>query len=81
MKSNSNDKRHSKKVGEGIYLCPKIKIAEKYTGIISFNDKRYKVLLMAKVYIDEIREPENTNFWVLDEKYIRIYRVLFKEIS
>ena len=81
MKSNSNDKRHSKKVGEGIYLCPQLKIAEKYTGIITFNDKRYKVLLMAKVYIDEIREPENTNFWVLDEKYIRIYRVLFKEIS
>ena len=81
MESNSIDIRHSeKKVGEGVYLSPKINYAEKYAGIISFNDKKYKVLLMARVYIKEIREPEYTNFWVLDEKYIRIYRVLLKEI-
>ena len=36
---------------------------------------------MTKVYIKGIREPENTNFWVLDEKKIRIYRILFKEIN
>ena len=81
MKSNSNDERHWGKVGEGIYLSPKIKTAEHYTGTISFNNKRYKVLLMAKVYIKGIREPEFSNFWVLDSKFIRIYRVLFKEIS
>ena len=79
-KSNSIDIRHSKKVGEGIYLCPKIKNAEEFAGIISFNNKKYKVLFMAKVYIKEIREPQNTTFWVLDEKFIRIYRVLFKEM-
>ena len=81
MKSNCNDIRHWGKVGEGIYLIPKIKIAEHFTGIISFNNKKYKVLFMAKVYTKAIREPENTNFWVLDEKYIRIYRILFKEIK
>ena len=82
MKSNSNDIRNiGQKVREGIYLSPKIKTAEKYTGIIPFNNKRYKVLFMAKVFIKGIREPENTNFWVLDEKNIRIYRILFKEIS
>ena len=81
MKSNSNDERHWGKVGEGIYLSPKIKTAEHYTGTISFNNKRYKVLLMAKVYIKGIREPEFSNFWVLDSKFIRIYRILFKEIS
>ena len=79
-KSNSIDIRHSKKVGEGIYLCPKIKNAEEFAAIISFNNKKYKVLFMAKVYIKEIREPQNTTFWVLDEKYIRIYRALFKEM-
>ena len=80
IKSNLNDKRNWGKVGDGIYLTPNITIAEHYTGIIPFNNKRYKVLFMARVYIKGIREPEHSNFWVLDEKYIRIYRILFKEI-
>ena len=81
IKSNSNDKRNWGKVGKGIYLTPNIRIAEQYTGIISFKEKKYKVLLMARVYIKGIREPENSHFWVLDDKDIRIYRILFKEIS
>ena len=81
FKSELNDKRNWGKVGEGIYLTPNIKNAEKYTGIISFNNKKYKVIFMAKVYIKGIREPENSNLWVLDEKNIRIYRILFKEIE
>ena len=80
-KSKSNDKRRWKKVGEGIYMTPYIKIAEKYTQNITFNNKKYKVLLMAKVKIDKIREPKGTNFWVLDNEYIRIYRILFKSIE
>ena len=81
IKSNSNDKRNWGKVGSGIYLIPNIKIAENYTGTITFNNKKYKVILMARVYIKGIREPENSNFWVLDPRNIRIYRILFKEIS
>ena len=81
FKSESNDKRNWGKVGKGIYLTPNIKTAEKTTGIISFNNKKYKVIFMAKVYIKGIREPENSNLWVLDEKNIRIYRILFKEIK
>ena len=80
-KSKSNDKRRWKKVGEGIYMTPYIKIAEKYTQNITFNNKKYKVLLMAKVKIDKIREPKGTNFWVLDDEDIRIYRILFKSIE
>ena len=34
---------------------------------------------MAKVLIDEIREPNDINFWILDKKYIRFYRILVKE--
>lgn len=34
---------------------------------------------MAKVKINEILEPENDDFWVLDKKFIRIYRILFKK--
>ena len=36
---------------------------------------------MARVYIKEIREPENTYFWVLNNEKIRIYRILFKEVK
>ena len=80
IKKTSNDKRNWGKVGKGIFLTPNIRIAEQYTDIISFNKKKYKVLLMARVYIKGIREPENSQFWVLDDKNIRIYRILFKEI-
>ena len=62
-------------------MTPYIKIAEKYTQNITFNNKKYKVLLMAKVKIDKIREPKGTNFWVLDDEDIRIYRILFKSIE
>jgi hypothetical protein len=81
IKAKSNDKRNWGKVGKGIYLTPKIRIAEEFTTEISFNNKRYKVLLMARVYIKKIREPENSYFWVLNDEDIRIYRILFKEIS
>ena len=39
-----------------------------------------EVLLMAKVKIGQIVEPEGSDFWILNNDYIRIYRVLFKEI-
>ena len=79
--SKSNDKRNWGKVGEGILLMPNIGVAEHYAGTISFDGKQYKFLFMARVYIKGIRVPENTNYWVLDEKNIRIYRILFKEIK
>lgn len=65
----------------GIYMTPDIKIAEKYTQAITFNNKIYKVLLMAKVRINKIKNYEDLNFWVLNKDDIRIYRVLFKEIN
>ena len=81
IKSQSHDKRSSNIIGKGIYLTPFIKIAESYTGVISFNKKNYKVVLMSKVKIKKIREPEGTKFWVLDKDYIRIYRILLKEVD
>ena len=35
---------------------------------------------MVRVKISEICQPENEDVWALDKKYIRIYRILFKEI-
>ena len=40
-------------------------MAERFTGKILINNKRYKVVLMAKVLIEKIREPEDINFWIL----------------
>ena len=62
-------------------MTPYIHIAEKYTQYISFNDKKYKVLLMAKVKISEIHQQKGSSFWLLSDEYIRIYRVLFKKIN
>lgn len=80
VKCHHNDLRHSgKKIGTGIYMTQSINIAEQYSGIISFNNKKYKIVLMARVLIDKIREPEDINYWILNKEYIRVYRILLKE--
>ena len=81
LKKGLNDSRHWKIIKSGVYMTPFIKIAEKYTQSISFNNKNYKVLLMTKVKISEIQQPKNSPFWLLNSEHIRIYRVLFKEIN
>ena len=74
------DKRHpDQEIGAGVYLTPDINIAERFSGRILINKKKYKVVLMAKVLIDKIREPEDINYWILDKEYIRFYRILVKE--
>ena len=35
---------------------------------------------MVRVKIDEISQPKYEDYWVSDKQYIRIYRILFKEI-
>ena len=80
IKGQIRNKRRWKSIKNGVYMTPYIKIAEKYTQSISFNNKKYKVLLMAKVKINQIVEPEGSNFWILDNDDIRIYRILFKEV-
>ena len=76
------DKRHpNNTVGEGICLSPKINLAEKYSGIILINGKRYKVVLMAKVLIEKIRELYDIEFWILNKDDIRFYRILLKEVN
>jgi hypothetical protein len=81
-KCHSDDIRHpGKRIGTGVYLTPNINIAENYSGIISFNKERYKVALMVKVRIDKIRESKDINFWILNSKYIRVYRITLKKLN
>ena len=71
FKCSSMDKRHpNKKVGVGIYLTPDINIAERFSGRILINNKKYRVVLMAKVLIEKIREPNDINFWILDKEFV-----------
>ncbi len=74
-----NKRRPGKYVGIGIYLTPKINIIEKNTGIVYFNEKAYKIALMAKVLTDKIRQPDD-DYWILDPDEIEIIRIIFKEI-
>ena len=68
-------------IGKDIYLTPNIDNAEYFSGIISIYKKKYKVALMAKVLIREIKESKGIiNYWILNQKYVRIYRILLKEI-
>ena len=80
VKCHHNDLRHpGKKIGTGVYMTQNISIAEQYSGIICFNNKKYKIVLMARVLIDKIREPEDVKYWILNKEYIRVYRILLKE--
>ena len=79
---NFEDKRNpGNKIGDGIYLTPNINLAETFSGIILANNKRYKVVLMARVLIEKIKEPYDIEYWILNKEVIRIYRILVKEIN
>ena len=80
-KIDFDDIRHkSKKYEKGIYLNSKIENVENDSGLVTIGDKIYKLLLMVRVKIDEISQPKNKDVWVLDKKFIRVYRILLKEI-
>ena len=79
-KIDFDDIRHkSKKYEKGIYLNSKIENVENDSGLVTIDDKIYKFLLMVRVKIDEISQPKNKDVWVLDKKFIRVYRILLKE--
>ena len=76
------DSRHwIMKNKKGVYLNYKFENAEKDASLIEINGKEYKILLMARVKIDEICQPKNKDIWFLDKEFIRIYRILFKNIK
>ena len=81
-KKGQKDKRHPQKtIGEGVYLYPSFKNAEENAGIIIINHKKYKIILMARVLIEKISEPEDAEQWILEEDDIRPYRILVKRID
>ena len=66
------DKNHWRIMEKGIYVHSKIK---------NTNIKNENILLNVKVKKDEICVPKNEeDIWLLDAKFIRVYRILFKNI-
>ena len=82
-KNNSLYVETKENAAKFIILYPQINIAEKKAGIIEFYNKKYKIILMAKVLTEKIskrNKTEDLNYWILDKNYVRIYRILFKEV-
>jgi len=76
------DKRHPQEtIGEGVYLYPTFKDAEENAGIVYIKQKKYKLILMTRVLIEKIREPEDAEQWILNTDDIRIYRILAKKVE
>ena len=81
-KMGQKDKRHPQNtIGRGIYLNPIFKDAEDNSGIVIINKKQYKIILMTRVLIDKISEPEDAKQWILQKEHIRINRILFKRVG
>lgn len=79
---NYNDARHpGNKVGVGVYVTPRISVAEGYaSSTAGLNGRNYYPVFMCRVKPDKIRyAAERPDYWVLDPQYIRPYRVLIKE--
>ena len=75
---NINKKCSAEKVGIGIYVTPKINIAEKY----STSSNNYKCIFMCRINPTKFRTCHN-DYWVVDpnDTDIRPYRLLIKKCS
>ena len=72
-------------MGQGIkgnltlHLYNNINIAEQKTGSIFYNNKKYKIALMARVLSNKIKQIDGDK-WALRENDIEFIRIIFKEI-
>ena len=80
---NHEDQFHpGKKVGEGVYCTPNIKIAaDKFSGLSEINGIKYKTVLMVRVKPEAIRQCKCADYWVVNgtTDEIRPYRILYKK--
>ena len=79
--SNLSDKKYIWEMGKDVCLTPSIKNAENDAKKILIDNKEYKIVFMEKVFKNGIKEADRTDYWILDNKNVRIYRILFKEIT
>ena len=79
-KQISNNNKKYFYINDKVNLYPDINDAEKNTDTFYINNKFYKIILMAKVLIENIKKSKDLDYWILDKENIRIYRILFKEV-
>lgn len=67
------------------YFSTTIKIAEQFADEIKINNKKYKILLMARIRGDTLENSKKGllyfNISKVTNKIIRPYRILYKEVS
>ena len=82
--STHDDMYHpGKKVGDGVYITPKIEEAQRYAGPTSINNTQYLTVFMVRVKPEAIRASrEKEEYWVVNgtPDEIRPYRILYKRI-
>ena len=49
--------------------------------MIGMERLQYKIILMTRVLIGKISEPEDAEQWILKNEDIRVYRILAKKID
>ena len=89
---NILNNKEDKKCGKGVYLTPKIKIAEDYSTFLEIKLKKYYLVFMCRVNPYKIRIPkEGKDYWIVSGGYndgevnhkpideVRPYRVLLKK--
>ena len=71
------------KVGEGVYLSPKITLAENYAKDFEVNYQKYKLGFMCRVNPEAIRIPvQCPDYWVVqDSQNIRPYKMIIKKVE
>ena len=81
--SSYEDRRHKGKLcGNGVYVTPKIEVANSYAGSIVLGKKTYRLVIMVRVKPSLIREPTTQpDYWIVDgnSNQLRPYRLLIKE--
>ena len=68
-----------KRVGDSIYLSPYADIVEENSGIFTVNNKKYKIVLMAKVLNKKKSEFVDQIFLNINDEDTLIYNILVKE--
>jgi hypothetical protein len=81
---NVNPRCNLKKVGIGIYVTPRVYIAESYSDYKNEKQK-YKCIFMCRINPTKFRTCEDSNkeYWVVEpsEEDIRPYRLLIKKVE
>ena len=79
---NNDTKKRYPKCGRGVYVTPKIEVAQGYAGLININGKQYYTVLQFRINPKHLRIAKGrTDYWICEgsRNGVRPYRLLIKE--